>query len=337
MEPDNWNIRLLALMSRLDNVASRPTLLTSGCPARVIDAAVASGLITSLRRGYYATAGADLDQRRVGILGGRLTCVSALRREGIWAGHDPRLHVFLGRSASPSRLEVVSLLGRDPELPRSTAQFESDAGRPRIHWARPRGGTLLRPRSGPRLRLRPEYAADWRESTLDSLRLAMVCMNEENALAAVDSALRLGRVRLDDLDDLFAALPERLHLLRALIDPRADSGQESIVRLRLIRAGFRVEPQVPVPGSSALDLLIEGLVGLEIDSREWHGDDEQIRFDFDKTLRSQESGTPCLRILYWHVFHDWARTLRTISRAVEDARFMLLGREFAGRRARRRQ
>ena len=335
MHPDNWNIRLLNLMRRHDNVASRPTLLAAGCPARVIDAAVAAGLITSLRRGYYATAAADLDQRRAGILGGRLTCVSALRREGIWAGHDPRLHVFLGRSASPSRLSVVSLLGRNPGLPRSSAQFESDAGRPRIHWARPRGGTLLDPRLRPLLR--PEGAADWRESMLDSLRLAMVCMDEENALAAVDSALRLERITPDDLDDLFEALPVRLHILRALIDPRADSGQESIVRLRLIRAGFRVEPQVPVPGSSALDLLIEGLVGLEIDSRAWHGDDEQIRFDFDKTLRSQESGTPCLRILYWHVFHDWARTLRTISRAVEDARYMLLGREFAGRGVRRRR
>jgi hypothetical protein len=325
MEPDDWSIRLLSLMRRHDNVASRLTLRNAGIPARAIDAAVAIGLISCLRRGYYAGAAADLDQRRAGILGGRLTCVSILRRQGIWAGHDPRLHVQLGRSASPEHRAAVSLLGRDPSERRTSGQFEADAGTARIHWSRPGTHTLLR----------PEGSTEWRESTLDSLRLAMTCMDEENALAAVDSALRLGRITHDDLDDLFEALPERLRALRALIDPRADSGQESIVRLRLIRAGFRVEPQVPVPGSSALDLLIEGLVGLEIDSREWHGDDEQIKFDFDKTLRSQESGTPCLRILYWHVFHDWPRTLRTIGRAVEDARFMLVGREFAGRRGRR--
>jgi hypothetical protein len=327
MRHDDWSIRLLALMRRHENVASRTTLLNDGCPARVIDAAVASGIITSLRRGYYATAAADLDQRRAGILGGQLTCVSALRRQGIWAGHDPRLHLFLGRSASASRIALVSLLGRDPSVRRNSAQFESDTGRPRLHWSRPSARTILR----------PESHTDWRQSTLDSLRLAMICMDEENALAAVDSALHIGLITPDDLDLLFAALPERLHVLRALIDPRADSGQESIVRLRLIRAGFSVEPQVPVPGSSALDLLIEGLVGLEIDSREWHGDDEQIRFDFDKTLRSQESGTPCLRILYWHVFHDWPRTLRTITRAVADARFALRGRLQDGRVGRRRR
>lgn len=321
MSADSVTVRLLALMQRQNNVASRTTLLGLGCPARVIDAALAAGLLTCLRRGLYASAGADLDQRRAGTLGGRLTCVSALRRQGIWAGHDPRLHVFLSRAPSPERLAAASILGRDPAQRRNRTRFEADAGQPRIHWSRPSSHSVPRPAD----------TEDWRTSTLDSLRQAMTCMDEENALAAVDSALRLGFITTDDLDDLFGALPKRLQMLYGLIDPRADSGQESIVRLRLIGAGFRVEPQVPVPGSSALDLLIDDLIGLEIDSNQWHGDDEQIRFDFDKTLRSQESGTPCLRIRYWHVFGDWPRTIRTITRAVEDARYMLLGREFAGR------
>jgi hypothetical protein len=303
--------QLSSVMAQLGCVASRRALLQRNVPAREIDAALRSGLLRRFQRGWYATADADIDQQRAVMLGGVIGCVSALRRHGVWGGLDPGLHVHVPSTASRLPLDNVIPLGRNPATPRSRTEFHGEQGLPRVHWtpAQRMPGAV----SG-------QEDRGWLACPLDALRQAVLCQDEENGLASIDSALRLGYITSFDLDPLFASLPARVHDIRSLVDPRADSGQESIVRFRLRREGFTARPQFPLPGGGHLDLLIDGVVGLEVDSTAWHGEDAQVQWDFDKTLQSQAWGIPCLRIRYRHIFFDWSSTLAVIHRAVADAR-----------------
>jgi hypothetical protein len=155
---------------------------------------------------------------------------------------------------------------------------------------------------------------------LVSLRRAVLCQSEEHAIASIDSALRTRFVTARQLDHLFSCLPQRLQHLRSEIVTAADSGNETIVRVRLRRAGFVVESQYPLPGTSRFDLLIDGVVTLDVDSRQWHSDDAQISWDFDKVLRSFGAGLPSLRILPRHIYESWPQTLEVIRRTVSEAK-----------------
>jgi hypothetical protein len=277
--------------------------------ATMIDAARRDGVLESLRRGMYALPEADVDQRRAVMAGGRVGCVSALRRVGVWGGLDPFLHIHVPASASRLHLDEVVSLGRSPEIRRTDKSFWAEPGRPVVHWQRGHPGADRPARS---------WASDWLVDPLSALRQAVLCLDDEHAIAAIDSALRKEIIHEHDLDSLFNSLPRRLQRLKTELDADADSGPESIVRVRMRRAGFVVEPQVPVPGSSRLDLLINGVVGLDIDSRAWHTGEEQVSWDYGKTLQSFAFGRPTLRILPHHVFEYWSSTLAAIARTVSD-------------------
>jgi hypothetical protein len=295
---------------RNGNVASRRTILGAGVASATILAARRSGVLQSLRRGMYALPEADIDQRRAVMAGGRVGCVSALRRAGVWGGLDAALHVHVPATASRLHTDDTISLGRPPEVRRTDDAFWAEPGEPRVHWQ-------PRPAAGhPPV---PSWASDWLADPVSALRQAVLCLDDEHAIAAIDSALRKQVVRARDLGPLFASLPRRLHRLRDEIDPAADSGPESIVRVRMRRAGFTVEPQIRVPGSSKLDLLINGVVGLDIDSRAWHRGEEQISWDYAKTLQSFAFGRPTLRILPHQIFELWPSTLAAIARTVSDA------------------
>ena len=294
---------------RNGNVASRRTLLEARIDPAVIDAARRSGALERLRRGIYALPEADIDQRRAVMAGGRVGCVSALRRVGVWGGLDTALHIHVPPSASRLHLDEIAALGRSPETRRTDKTFWAEPGPPRVHWQRANAASTRAGRS---------WADDWLADPMSALRQAVLCLDDEHAIAAIDSALRKEVVHAQNLESLFRSLPRRLQRLRVELDPAADSGPESIVRVRMRRAGFVVEPQVSIPGSSDLDLLINGVVGLDIDSRAWHTGQEQISWDYGKTLQSVALGRPTLRILPHHIFDLWPSTLAAISRAVSD-------------------
>ena len=257
----------------------------------------------------YALPEADIDQRRAVMAGGRVGCVSALRRVGVWGGLDTALHIHVPSSASRLHLDEVAALGRNPETRRTDKTFWAEPSRPRVHWQCANATNTRTGRS---------WAHDWLADPMSALRQAVLCLDDEHAIAAIDSALRKKVVHIQHLEVLFRSLPRRLQRLRLELDPAADSGPESIVRVRMRRAGFVVEPQVRIPGSSDLDLLINGVVGLDIDSRAWHTGEEQISWDYGKTLQSFALGRPTIRILPHHIFDLWPSTLAAITRAVSD-------------------
>jgi len=303
--------RILRLMLMSGGIASRRTLVSLGATPHMIDEARSDRVLQPIRRGMYAIAEADLDQRRAIRLGGKVACLSALRRNRVWAGLDTRLHVCVHRGAHDLHTAEASRAGRPATPPRTDTNFIADPGAPRVHWQR----SAL-----PDLSTGPSNHRDWLMPPVVSLRQAVLCQSEEHAIASIDSALRTGFVTAEQVALLFSHLPNRLQHLRAEIDPTADSGNETIVRVRLRRAGFVVETQFPLPGTSPFDLLIDGVLPLDVDSRQWHSDDAQISWDFDKVLASFGAGLPSLRILPRHIYQLWPETLAVIRRTVSEAK-----------------
>ncbi|MGO4956221.1 endonuclease domain-containing protein [Luteococcus sp. Sow4_B9] len=86
---DDW-------ISEQGGVLPRHRLEAWGNTAHEIRTAVAKGGLEPVRHGWYATPGADADVVRAVAAGGALTCVSVLRRHGVWT-LDRRLHVATGR------------------------------------------------------------------------------------------------------------------------------------------------------------------------------------------------------------------------------------------------
>jgi hypothetical protein len=66
------------------------------------------------------------------------------------------------------------------------------------------------------------------------------------------------------------ALPEQLRGIRRQADGRSMSGTESKLRVACISAGLRVDPQASIAHVGFVDLLIDGWLIVEADSREFH-------------------------------------------------------------------
>lgn len=80
---------------RLGGVASRDALRAEGLGDAEIDRALRVGTILPVRRGWYALPGADRAVLAAVRVGGSLTCVTLLRRSGVWVPRDDRLHVLI--------------------------------------------------------------------------------------------------------------------------------------------------------------------------------------------------------------------------------------------------
>jgi hypothetical protein len=154
---------------------------------------------------------------------------------------------------------------------------------------------------------------------MQALWQAMHCLDEENAIAAMESAIHTRFLSLDQVRQLADLAPLRLRNATAELVPNSGSGNETFTRRRLTRVGYRVEPQGHVPGMGHQDLVVEDCLGLEIDSREWHSGEEDRAIDYERDLHVAGLGRRTLRILPSHIHATWPQTLTIIERAVDDA------------------
>jgi hypothetical protein len=91
----------------------------------------------------------------------------------------------------------------------------------------------------------PHFEMDnrWRVSRMRALWRAVRCLDEENAVAALESAIHEQFLSADDVRKIGRLAPRRLQpLLRQLV-VNSGSGNQTIVRIRPIRAGHRAQPQ----------------------------------------------------------------------------------------------
>lgn len=253
----------LVQLRRLGGVASRRRLLAQGVRARDLARAVEHGLIRRIRRGWYASPDAPAEVVTAVRIGGRLSCVSALRIQGAWTLPCPETHVRVARGVAVRRL-----------------------GRERLHYDDAGGMTGEFPLDDP----------------LTALRLAIECCEAIEAIVVLDSCLNRGMIRASDLDALCST--PRGRALRARIDGRAESGLETIARLRLRARGVRVRTQVAIAGVGRVDLVIGDRLVLEVDGERWHGDFERDR-DRDRALVVR--GYLVIRASYRQVMDEWDR------------------------------
>lgn len=220
----------------------RSDLRSRGWNDRSIAAAVRSGRLVRPRGGRYLPADAPPEVVAACGLGGRLACISALKRLDVFVLGAESLHVHLPTTSS--------------RLPRESRAV-------RRHWER--------------LHRQPHPRATSVE-VFDALLQSVRCQQPRAAVATIDSALNRGLLDHDDLDELFRALPRRFAVLRGLVDGRSGSGPETLVRLMLRSLGLRFDVQVPIPGVGIVDFVVEGWLIIECDSEAHHsGWDAQRR------------------------------------------------------------
>ena len=290
----------------LGHLASVQELRERGVPARSVRTAIDRGAVTRLARGLYACAHLRaLSDGPSMVLAahahGRIGCLSALRLAGVWAGTDPRLHLQLR-----------------PDQHGTRRQAADDTGRQIVyHWADPFPGTAGTP-PPPDAEPRLSTGRSWLVEPMDAVWRAIHCLDEEHAIACLESAVHEGFISRDQLAQICRLAPARLQAGIAEIEFTADSGQETIVRRRLRHAGLRVVAQESVYGLPAEDLVVEDCVCVETDGKKWHGPD-RFQADRDRDLVFEGLGRRVLRLTQRHVLEDWESTYLTILRVVRDA------------------
>lgn len=240
-------------------VLSRADLAGAGLRGRAITAAVRGGVLLRPRNGHYLPAPAAACLAEAVRCGGRLDCVSLLSQLGVFVQDSRDLHLQLDPDAS-----------RVPEPHAGTVR----------HW-------------------RPTRAD--RDATLAPLEEAIVqavlCQSPRAAVATLDSAWHLGLIGESEVAEIFSMLPRRYRRLRPLLDPRAGSGIETLVRLMLRGLSCRVELQVRIADVGYVDLLVDGWLIVECDSVRHHGDWQAHKVDRRRDAAAVAQGFTTLRVL----------------------------------------
>lgn len=246
-------------------------LRADGMTRTAIATAVGLGYLVRARRGFYLAATApDVILRAVRV-GGRLTCLSLLALWGVFVLRNDEIHVHMTRGSSRMR---------SPHSRRVPLENSRTRGA-RLHWL-------------PLSERIPAQAAC--VGVLDALVHSVLCQTPRAAIATLDSALHLGILTEVTLAEVFRALPAKFSPLRDLVDGRAESGPETFMRLMLRTLGRTVELQVEFLGIGRVDLLVDGWLVIECDSKEFHESWQQQMKDRDRDLALAARGFVTLRV-----------------------------------------
>jgi very-short-patch-repair endonuclease len=251
--------------ARAGGIIRTRELRSAGCTAAQLARAVQRGDLQRLRIGWLGLPELPPDVVAAHRLGGRPACASIASVHGLWMLSDAGLHL---------------------EVPRHTglaAARERQAG-VTVHWA---GSEPLQPRHGQPLH--------------EALAVMASCRPALEVLCAVDSALNR---RLVSLTQLRLRPGERWHRILDRVDPAAESGVETIFRIRAQAAGYRLRTQVPVPGGRVDFVLGERLV-VETDGSEFHSGHERFLHDRERDAWLAALGYYVVRLTYGQVVHRW--------------------------------
>jgi very-short-patch-repair endonuclease len=163
----------------------------------------------------------------------------------------------------------------------------------------------------------------WRTPLIDTLLLLADCVPLDWWIAAIDAAVHQPRDGGDRLlseegyDDFAGRVPRRLQRALRLVDGRADSPLETLLRLGLIRRGIGpFVPQFSPDGRREVDLLVGRWLIVEADGEAFHEPEkDRIRDAFFRRL-----GYVVLRFSYDRIVHDLDRVLDEIEEALASLR-----------------
>ncbi|MWV47729.1 DUF559 domain-containing protein [Rathayibacter sp. VKM Ac-2803] len=279
--------RVLHLLTAWGGVASASQFAGAGVTRRALGAALESGAVERLRRGWFALATLPVDERRAVALGGVLTCASALAARGLWVLESERLHVAVPPHASERSAPPGVVL----------------------HW---RSWDGCGHESGSLDGLRA------------SLLHLLACVPPEDALMTLDSAVNSGAISLDDLLALKALAPTTRGWVLGEVDGGCQSGSETRVRRLGQRLRVVVRTQVEIERVGHVDVVFGERLVLETDGRTFHSGSAQIEEDYRRSLELAAQGYLCIRLSTKQVLQTWGRT-ETVIRALVDRREHLWG------------
>lgn len=273
-------------------VTSRAVLRDLGFSRHRIDELVRRGKLSPIGRNLVASVSAKPEVLRAARLGARVACVSAARLREVWVVGDDRLHVA-------ARANHSHLAPRPGDVT--------------VHWTR-----------------LPLDAADLPavESVRNMLLHIALCQPRELAVAALDSAVSRRLISVGELQRLAEVRGGRFASAVALVDGLADSGIETLPRVRLLTRGVRCQPQVPIDGRR-VDLVIGQWLVIQADGFDAHSESAQHRRDLEQDRRLRLMGYTVLRYTYSDIMFRWPEVEAEILGAIAQ------GLHVAPHRARR--
>ena len=249
-------------------VFSWAKLRRCGASRAEIDRAVRDGGLTKLRHGWYARGDADPVVAAAVKAGGVCSCVSALKLHGVWMPAGGTRVHTRARKSAHNRFGYRRFCHRH--------------GRPL-----------------------PESTAV--DDVPTALAHALRCLDDESIVVVLDSLQNLNLMSYDQIEYLLRAAPKSTRLLLDRCG-RAESGTETMVRLRLRAHNLDIQTQVEIPGVGRVDLLVGKRLIIEVDSIEFHLTPEQFEMDRERDRKAAALGYLTIRLTYNDVVLKWAAT-----------------------------
>ncbi len=209
---------------------------------------------------------------------------------GLWVLHDDEIaSAPVTRRASPSRNAVhVSMTPSAHTYPHDDCTCVS-------HWNDP----------GPRMSFDTSVVSH-------ILTQILACHGQEAFFVALESALHQRRLTAQARQILRSAIAVSHRWLVDFARNDAESGLESLVRLRLRRFGLLVRTQQSIVAVGRVDLLIGDRLIIEVDGRVNHEGASLRHKDLVRDANAAAWGLTTLRFDYSLVIHDWDLVERAI-------------------------
>lgn len=263
-------------MRRRDGVAHSSEIYAAGFTKRSVERAVQSGRMLRFRRSWIVLTDCDELLTTAVRAGGRLTCVSATARLGLWVPSHDQVHLAVPRTAS-----------RPP----------SDSLR--LHWS-----------TGPA----PAHPRAVADPLINVLFHVARCLPPGDALAVWESAINRSLISPGVLTRI-RWRSDRARRLAHLASGLSDSGLETTF-IEILRAlGVPFRQQVWIDGHP-VDVLIGDRLVIQLDGFAHHADVIARRRDIEADARLRLRGYTVLRFDYHQVFFQAARVTDIVRTAV---------------------
>ena len=265
-----WRARCSA-MSRFA-IFSTAELRARGETVTTIREKIATGSRFRIIKWWY---GNDQTPKEVVLamrMGGRLGCASALRLHGAWVPPDVGTHVVFPSAASGRR----------------------SAGRQR-------GSSVIRHWSAPSDHTGSAFAVAPLELAIAD---ALTCLPPHLLIAVLDSLLHKHLISRNRLEALISRGPRRVHHLITHLEPRSESGIESIVSYLLAMAGITSDVQMTMVSGDRTDIEVGEWLVIEADGRETHAREVAFTADRVRVVRLMREGRIVLQFASATIMYD---------------------------------
>ncbi len=297
MPEPNWDLldaRAREVLRLHRGVAHVAAFDEAGITRRQVAALRGRGVIERPRIGWYVDPTLPWQAKRAVRVGGTADCVTSAELWGLPVppGSHQRLHVHVAEHEGPLRHN------RDRTW---VLRSVEDDGEVEVH----RG-------------IRREPTLEGRAGLVDTLLVLAGCVPLDWFVAALDAARHAPRgarplLGEQDFERVVAQLPRRLRAIAYLVDDRAESCLETLLRLAMLRRGIGpVVLQAQVHPRHRVDFLVGDRLIIEADGEAFH-DPERDRV---RDAELEALGYRVLRFSYQRIVTDLEAVLDEIETAL---------------------